>query len=470
MTKIFLPVINTMTSFAESNSTLNRYLEICSRINTIEAQEIELSRCIALTVNGFIVKIRDGEDFFFKEMSFQELANGPLKMWISINGTKYRPYIDSLQSAHFRAQLQFYDKTDLMTDDPKVLSLYRPPVQTDYHPELVEKFIKFYCEERVENPEAFHEELRAHAYRFRHPDTQIGKVFIHFSTEPDTGKSLLTKVIDQLYPNLSMIGSQSKEVKSDFSGWMTQYLNLSFEELENDEYRNKFFETFLKQTTSGKTSCRRMFKETYQSKYRCIVSMNTNSKDLYGLIRADEATLSRLVVLKFKPKPSEDYWKNALPVDPLTPEFAYSFYYYLKHEYPVPEDWNPLRYYGKDKDDLVKELLESATSAPKRFIKMLCLESHTGEAPYNVIQQINSSKGKMYFITNHDWRDVCLEFLKSLSQSERKVYSEKQLKEAMINAGWSDKYRKSLSRGLGIAADKWTFPETELINGESEFD
>ena len=452
--------------FLVMKMTLNQYLENCAKYKTIKEHEEHLADALALTLDGFVVKVRDGADFYYKVMSYQDLANGPLKIWMKIGTKRYKPAVDSLQSTEFRARLKFYDKTDLMTSDPKVLSLYRPPHQTEYKPELVKRFIKFYCEERVENPEAFMEELRAHAYRFRHPDTQIGKVFIHFSTEPDTGKSLLTKVIDQLYPNLSMIGSQSKEVKSDFSGWMTQYLNLSFEELENDEYRNKFFETFLKQTTSGKTSCRRMFKETYQGTYKCIVSMNTNSRDLYGLIRSDDATLSRLVILKFKPKPTAQYWDGALPVDPLTDEFAYSLYRYLKEELPVPDDWNPLRYWGKDRDEIVQVLKDAAGSAPKRFLKILCLTNHSGEAPYNVIQTINGAKGKMYFISNSDWRHVTMEYLKTLSQSERKVYSEKQLRDAMVAAGWSDKYRKSLSRGLGIPADEWTFPESELINGD----
>ena len=457
-----------MPSFSDINYSLNQYLEECMNFTNVAEHEQALRKALALTLDGFLVKIRDGKSFYYKEMSYQDLANGPLKFYVKFSKQVYKPAVDSLQRASFRALLNFYDKTDLMTANPKVLSLYRPPAETQYHPELVERFIKFYCDERIENPEAFHEELRAHAYRFRHPDTQIGKVFIHFSTEPDTGKSLLTKVIDQLYPNLSMIGSQSREVKSDYAGWMTQYLNLSFEELENGEYRNKFFETFLKQTTSGKTSCRRMFKETYQSTYKCIVSMNTNSKDLYGLIRADDATLSRLVILRFKPKPSEDYWKDALPVDPFTPEFAWSLYKYLSTEYPVPDDWNPLRYWSKDRDDLIQKLLEQANTAPKRFLKLLCLTNHSGEAPYNVVQQINSSKGTMYFISNSDWRNVCVEFLKSLSQSERKVYSEKQLKDALVDAGWSDKYRKSLSRGLAILAEDWKFPEAELINGDSE--
>ena len=39
----------------------------------------------------------------------------------------------------------------------------------------VQRFIKFF-EDRVENPQALHDELTAHAYRFRHIDARMGMV------------------------------------------------------------------------------------------------------------------------------------------------------------------------------------------------------------------------------------------------------------------------------------------------------
>ena len=56
----------------------------------------------------------------------------------------------------------------------------------------------------------------------------------------------------------------------------------------------------LKQLTTKKASARGMYKETKSARNWAIFGMNTNQEDLYGLARADDATLQRLVILDFK--------------------------------------------------------------------------------------------------------------------------------------------------------------------------
>jgi hypothetical protein len=50
--------------------------------------------------------------------------------------------------------------------------------------------------------------------------------------------------------------------------------------------------------------------EAIQSINQAIWACNTNKSDLYGLIRSDEATFQRLVILHFEPKPSELDWNQ----------------------------------------------------------------------------------------------------------------------------------------------------------------
>jgi hypothetical protein len=50
--------------------------------------------------------------------------------------------------------------------------------------------------------------------------------------------------------------------------------------------------------------------ETQQSTNQAIWGCNSNQSDLCGLIGADEATINRLVILHFKPKPSELDWDH----------------------------------------------------------------------------------------------------------------------------------------------------------------
>lgn len=477
-------------TFDTEDYTLNDYKAEAGRLRLIASHEQRLRRCVALTVSGYIVRLRDDAGYYYKEVTAKELETEYLKIWRLIDGRRYKPAVDSLQNAEYQGTLQFYDRIELFSNNPRVLSLYVPPSADVYRKDWVETFIHFFEYGRVFNRQSFHEELSAHAYRFRHPSASINKFFVHFSPTGNTGKTLLACVLGSLYPRLSVIGIKSHETKSDYAGWMNQYLNLSFEELDNEEYRNKFFETFLKQSVSDSpTSCRRLYKETVQREFKSIVSMNTNSTDLYGMIRADSATIQRMVVLHFKPAPFQDdensnylYWSRFLKrvglnkTDPQSAQnkniFAYSLYRYLREEYVNPfcpdlEKWNPDRYSGEDKYKIIADLHDQSKTAPNRFVKGLCLLKYSDNAPLNIVRM---GSQRMYFIRKSDFKEAVKSYRTELTASEQKAYSLKHFIEALVRAGWDPEYRTNKSRGYGIPTDKWTFSDGETSTEESESD
>ena len=480
--------------FEESNLTLTQYMQNATAFKTVKEHAEALAQCIAIKQSGeYIIKERKENTYTYKVIKRQELAD---RLWANYQVQKEDDCGDVktfsfdpmklFKSGEARASyFAFYDDIQLLSNDENTLNRYVPP-QGEPNEALIEHFITFF-KSRLYNPETLDEELAAHAFRLRNPAVTIAKIFIHYAKEENTGKTFLMSVFHELYPSLSMVGIKSKEVKSNFDGWMTEYLNLGFEELENEEYRNQFFETFIKQITSEHTSKRKMYHDTEAASYKCIVSLNTNSEDLYGLIRADKPTCSRLVILEFKPRPTEEQWedfKNSVGLNKKSKdyektrrEFAAAFYHYLRHTYEIPKDFNPNRYYSAKKDALIERLRTNSNRLPMRFIKALCLRSelkrHSKESqiPILTMTRAKESGHKYISVLKQDLESNFDRYVDTLpkSNNERKLYtSQAVIKELTEGLKWIQ-YHTSKGAAYKIEQEKFNkWRESQTSNDESE--
>ena len=450
--------------------------------------------------SGYIIKESFGNSFRYRDINASDLRS-QLDFSINVKVEKkrmnketneietyntseaFKP-LKEIQNGDLRAQLAYYHRTDLFTDEEGVLSRYVPP-QGEPNDELALKFIKFF-ENRLYNPEALHDMLSAHAIRLRHPKVKIEKAFILYSPPPgNTGKTFLSSVIGMLYPELSIIGARDVDAKSQFNSMMYDYLNVNFEELQNDNYRNQFFEIFLKQTTNRQGLVRRMYKESENAEIRAIVSLNTNSNDLYGLIRADDAVISRLCILSFKPAPTNDEWeqfKKEIGLDERMPNyqqsklaFAAAFYHYLRYTYKNPylpnmESYSPVRYRGKDKETIIKELLENSERLPIRFIKRLITEDDEPRQPTD-LQKLKKMKdrkiGTVVFISSSKIEAFWNNFLNELPTNERGKYTSQAVIEEMKRLGWVSKSTKTCN-GYALPLPKYEEWRKSIENGEDD--
>jgi hypothetical protein len=160
------------------------------------------------------------------------------------------------------------------------------------------------------------------------------------------------------FANVAVKGEQFKDL---FTGQFNDLLMLHVEELQNENYRNKEFETTIKQFTTREASDRRLYKGTTKGEHHAIIGLNTNQPDLYGLIRGDSALIERLVILHFKPNDADTNWeqiRKELRLDNREAEkdIAYSLYTYLRDEYQIKKNFSTSRYYEQEKFDLITKL------------------------------------------------------------------------------------------------------------------
>ena len=472
--------------FTNCNDTLGDYKDKSRFYKTKLEHDVELVKCVAISQTGYIVKYRVGDSYRYKEITPNELKNqldgvamykierdvldeetGELKKTTII--LKYKAY-DEIQCS-LRSKLAYFHKTALFSDDEGVLSRYVPP-RGKANDKLAEEFIKFF-ETRVKNPEALHDLISAHAYRLRHPSAKIEKFYISYSPAEgggNTGKTFLASAFDMLYPDLSIIGVRENEAKSDFNSFLYDYLNVNFEELENDNYRNRFFETFIKKTTNRKGTVRRMYHEAESGEIQAIVSLNTNSNDLYGLIRADNATISRLCILDFKPAPTAQEWeefKNSVGLNDAADnykqtrnEFAAAFYHYLRYSYKIVDGFQSVRYEGKDKYDIIDTLRKNSERLPARFIK--------NESFNDSLRRMKDKNlGVVMFVSSADLSQSWGWYIQGLPMNEKGKYTIQSVIDELRRLGWSNK-KTNTFRGYAISEARYTQWRESLAKNEDD--
>ena len=488
--------------FETSTTTIGKYKQQGRLIiDDLKRHYRMLKECIAISQSGYIIKESYGNSFRYRDINVGELRaildfSTTLTLEVEKKNEEtgemekkevrvsFKP-IKEIQSGELRTQLAYYHKTDLFTDEEGVLSRYVPP-QGEANDKLAKRFIKFF-ENRIYNPEALHDMLASHAYRLRHPNVKIEKFFVSYSPadsiehKGNTGKTFLASAFDMLYPNLSFLGAREKEAMSEFNSMLYDYLNVNFEELENENYRNQFFESFIKRSTNRKGIVRRLYHEAETDEIRAICSLNTNSNDLYGLIRADNAVISRLVILNFKPKLTNQEWdefKDSVGLNDRDvnykancQKFAAAFYHYLRYTYEIPDGFNTVRYSGSDKDKIINDLRISSERLSMKFIKQLSIVGDTDDDDDDMdICRKYKQRGSDVvgvFISQSDLCDRWRNYTSTLSQNERGRYTIQSVIDDLKRLGWSYKRSHSVN-GYCITLEQFNEWKQSIIANEEE--
>ena len=184
--------------------------------------------------------------------------------------------------------------------------------------------------------------------------------------------------------------------------------------------------------TKKKESSREKDLETKKSRNWAICGMNTNNKDLYGLIRGDKALKERLVIMKFNEGNAEKYGgKNEFDIKCKSfiynPNFAYSLYHYLKEVRVINDKFSPVRYDGNDKFEFIDKAQMSNKNSVEEWITDLMNE---GGFKKSIVRKVN-----YMFITEPDangaYRNWC-------SYDKNRLYI-KSIKETMLALGFEFK-------------------------------
>jgi len=372
------PLLKPNVNFKSSTYRKEQYICDAGKFKTLSKMLYKLKQCLAInTHGGYIIKLKSEEDN--KTMQFQcikenELNDQHLNINFEFDSTeeqkeKMRTQKKKVQDvysinvkkllkqAKYISQFDSFDGIALLSKDLKVLQLYNPPAKTQYNQKLIDNWIAF-MKTLIHNPEAFDELLDSHAYRFRHVDDFIEKFFVNYGTG-NNGKSFLVACLAKIYPGLANSAARQEQIENDtFNAWLVNNLLVWIEEAQQSNYKSKVLAQRVKQLTTKNASARGMYSETKTARNWAIYGMNTNKKDLYDLIRADDATVSRLVILNFKDNLNGEIYKRDVMDNKCkefinNPAFAYSLYHYLAEVREIRQGFNPCRYYGKDKYDFI---------------------------------------------------------------------------------------------------------------------
>ena len=380
------PLISAKESFVDGDFTIDDYRRHASMYKTRYQHLNALARCIAGTThNDYIVKEYSGENIIYKLIPHVQIHKSVLNFMIEyeaseadknsmrdskkkISDTVTMKASKILNYVHMLDDFKQYSGMSLRPSSRELWS-YRPPLKTDYNPTLIREWIDF-MRSRVVNDKPLMEELYSHAFRLRNPSTFIEKFFIHRGPG-SAGKSFFAGGLAQLYPGLANIAVKTDQVTKDmFNSWISETLMVHFEEADTDNYRNREFETFVKRITSPAGSSRGMYQTTKAVENTAIVGMNSNDPTLFGLIRADEATISRLVIIEFKER---DFpilkWEEYKQRFYGNPAFSYSLYHYLKNDIEIPADFCVSRYISPEKEEFIKAARGQARNSVELWIE-----------------------------------------------------------------------------------------------------
>jgi len=387
------PLLKPNINFKTSNYTIEKFINDVDKFKTLSQMLYKFKQCLAInTHGGYIIKTRSEEDnktIQFQCINDKELPKYHLDIKFEFPTTaeeqqkakdqhkKVQDFftintLKLLKQAKYISSFDRFDGIALLTSNPKILQIYNPPAKTQYDEKLILDWIDF-MKTLIINSDAFEEFLDSHAFRFKHPDDFIEKFFVNYGNG-NNGKSYLAACLANIYPGFANVATRQEQIESDsFNAWIVRNLLVWIEEAQQSNYKSQNINQRVKQLTTKNASARGMYNETKAARNWAIYGMNTNKKDLYGLIRADDATISRLVILNFKdtPYPKDEMNKKCHSfID--NPNFAYSLYHYLAEVRKIRECFNPCRYYGKDKYDFIN----SAQGDNKNSVEDWLVESY----------------------------------------------------------------------------------------------
>ena len=485
--------------FITTDYTLNDYILEYTQFTTLEEYYEALRRCIAvLTTGKYVVKEKaeyiEGRPIYVEYSSralTEKLAtfigsyetttiktNSKITQQTSITEIiEVRP-MKLIASPQLKKRMLHYHRTALFSSQRGVLSKFIPPYVPEATTPEAMKMIEDYIhdmESRVYNPQSFHEMLASHAYRFRHPSTNIVKIFVLFSVSGGTGKTSLMEHFGYMYGSFALVGAEHLLFKSQFNGWIGEFLYIATEDLPQSDGRNAEFEATLKHIGSSEMSSQKKFQDPTRAKRNVILTMSTNSPTLHNLIDADIALMSRLVVLSMKPPPKEeereafkDKYGFSTKTDGLEERryfFGAALYHYLRYHYEIPQGFNPERYDGEDKEELISYLRSQSNRLPLRFIRKLSIAPSTIDvslSPYEILQIRHTREPveEHVFVSDDDLTNSFSVFMSknvNATASERARYSIKSVTDELTRSlGWKRKgYSSNTVVGYDIVKSKY---------------
>ena len=221
----------------------------------------------------------------------------------------------------------------------------------------------------------------------------------------------------EMYPGLFNVGVKPKEAVNLYATLYSENLLVWLEEV--DKQKKQDFDpidlaSMIKRITTINGSERPLYQKSRAVKHCSIAGMNSNDETLYGLIRADRATKTRLVIVEFKKtvytedefrKIAEHYTKNS--------EFAYSLYKYVKEDLVIPDSFCISRYNSIEKDEYIKQACEKKQNTLESWFDNLISEHtlislHEFKEGYNrfgstLIETKNKKTGITYVFQKREW-------------------------------------------------------------------
>jgi hypothetical protein len=430
-----------------------------------------LASCIAITSRGdFIVKERN-EDIGMIEYNVKDRRTLVDQLYINCTYkvTEYEMKqmkkkkkkveefkninLSTIISAQeFRKNCQSFNDVGLIGNDDTVFGLRRPPhrflylnKKIKYKPELAKRFIEFVAN-RINNPEAWFDLLDTVKYQILNPCSKAVRFYICFEKDGDAGKSFAIQNLSKMFGNFSMDNIAPSAMKDQFNSWIENYLYIGFEEAENDNYTDKEVNTWVKRSTSIKTSIRGMRAVNRGGKFYAIPVMNSNDPGLYGLTRSDKATKRRIVIMMFKPADKNIDWSaEKTIVGDIS--FDYSLYKYMYDEYKISKDYDPTSY--NDNYNVWSKLQTMKPVPIESFNEFLKMYSNEIRKPsdinYKLVHTYLSKTGKFQFYYLY-YHEVVGEFMKYLQKYHKKSIgmTPETFKKGMLELGWEYDRKKSI--------------------------
>ena len=413
-----VPLIDTKLEFIASEYSFDKYILECHTFTTKYQHINALAKCIAFnTKGGFIKKTKVRYDIAYEYVSARQLSReSNLKVKIQttdedkekmrsqkkkVQDFKFINSWDLIQEANAEGKLNKYVGMTLTPikyepdETAEELWKYRPPVKRNYNKAIVEEWLAF-MKTRVVHDKPFMEELYSHAYRLRNPHAFIEKFFIHYGKR-NSGKSFLAATLAAIYPNLANVAVQERQLKDIFNSFISEKLHIHIEELENENYQNRYIETLIKQYTTKNGSARIMYKGNEEVINCAIIGMNTNDPKLYGFVRTDDdAALDRLVIIEFKPSDlSKKQFRDKAEYFLGNRDFSYSLYKYLLEDLEIPEDFTISRYDGIEKDEFILKANQTYKNSVGLYIAHLA-KKHAEDPKEFESEYLNECDGIRY--------------------------------------------------------------------------
>ena len=446
-----LPLIAPKTQFVSSNYTFNDYLMHYQQFTTTYQHFDALAKCIAVNVEagGYIRKSNNGNNVVYQLISCGCIKKEFNKKIVlpttekqkekmrdqkkKIQDFKEYKLWNIIQDAEVAGKLTQYNGMSLIPKNSTVLWQYRPPTGIKYDKALIEEWLAF-MKSRVVHERPLMEELYSHAIRFRKPTEFNEKFFIHYESEGNSGKSFLVGCLGLLYPKLASIGLTPELITEMYCSLFSQNLLVWMEEAEKgSDYGNTKLQTAIKRITTREGYERRMRTDTTSTEYTAIPGMNTNDPTLYGLIRADKATISRMVIVEFKKtiytpaqfrKIADYYTKNDA--------FAYSLYRYLKEDLEIPKDFTTSRYDGAEKYAFIERAQGNNRNNFELYLEFL-VRRFDEQTIYDPLTKQTFRKGDYIYGS----RDIMIRNYRKFN--DKNTLSEDRICSALTDYGWEYK-------------------------------